>query len=241
MTLKRTEFKRQAPMPRGSRPTGILAQASFAKVRARKCIACRQSFEPPRPGAKACSPYCAEKHALALKAKVERKDIRARKVAMKGLREWIADTQVAFNAAIRARDANQSCISCATHLPALAGATGGGFDCGHYRSRGSAPHLRFDERNAHGQCKKCNRYGGGMAADYRIGLIARLGLAAVEALEADNAARKYTIDELKTVKALYVAKLKEFRKGQPPEQTTRIEIITDWSEVGEFPEPDELD
>jgi hypothetical protein len=32
MTLKRTEFKRKAPI-RSSRPTGILAQASFAKVR----------------------------------------------------------------------------------------------------------------------------------------------------------------------------------------------------------------
>lgn len=30
----------------------------------------------------------------------------------------------------------------------------GGFDAGHYRSRGSAPHLRFYTLNIAGQCKR---------------------------------------------------------------------------------------
>ena len=211
MTIIRKSPLARSPMTRTSRPVGILSQTSHAKIRARKCAQCRQAFEPARPTAKTCGPVCAELYAAAIRSKVERKADKLRKYALKSLRDWIADTQVAFNAVIRARDANQFCISCPTHLPTLAGASGGGFDCGHYRSRGSAPHLRFDERNAHGQCKKCNRYQSGNATDYRIGLIARIGLQAVEALESDNVARKYSITELQGIKAHYKARLKELQ------------------------------
>ena len=86
-------------------------------------------------------------------------------------------------------------------------------DAGHYRSRGSAPHLRFDERNCHAQSKKDNRYLSGNAVDYRIGLIARIGLEAVESLESDQTPRKWTIEELKAIKAEYRQKLKELQRG----------------------------
>ena len=88
---------------------------------------------------------------------------------------------------------------------------GGAFDCGHYRSVGSAQHLRYDERNAHGQRKQCNRWGAGRAVDYRIGLVARIGLEAVEALEADNAPRKWLREELIYIRDRYRAKLKELK------------------------------
>jgi hypothetical protein len=69
--------------------------------------------------------------------------------------------------------------------------------------------LRFNEFNCHAQRKQCNRYGAGRAVDYRLGLIQRIGREVVEALEADDLARKYTIDELKAIKAEYKAKLKQ--------------------------------
>lgn len=50
--------------------------------------------------------------------------------------------------------------------------------------------------------------------DYRIGLIARIGLAAVEALEADQSVKKYTIDELKALTAHYRALTRELKKGE---------------------------
>jgi hypothetical protein len=68
--------------------------------------------------------------------------------------------------------------------------------------------LRFDERNAHGQLKQCNRWGSGRAVDYRLGLIRKIGLAEVEALEADQSVPKWTIEELKAIKAFYAAKAK---------------------------------
>ena len=54
----------------------------------------------------------------------------------------------------------------------------------------------------------------GRAVDYRIGLINRIGLAAVEALEADNRVRKWTRGELIEIRARYAAKRKELENGQ---------------------------
>ena len=142
-------------------------------------------------------------------AKVERASIRARKEAIKTLPMLKAEAQQAFNAYIRARDADKPCICCG--LPLSAGDVGGAFDCGHYRSVGSAQHLRYDERNAHGQRKQCNRWGAGRAVDYRIGLVARIGVAAVEALESDNAPRKWLREELIYIRDRYRAKLKELK------------------------------
>lgn len=141
----------------------------------------------------------------------DRKTVKLKLDQLKTARDWTKEAQIAFNAFIRERDKGAECIDgCGARMEGEA--IGGGFDAGHYRSVGSAPHLRFDERNCNGQSKKCNRYGAGRAVDYRRGLINRIGLEAVEALEADQTPRKYSIEELKAIKAHYVAKLKELRK-----------------------------
>lgn len=86
-------------------------------------------------------------------------------------------------------------------------------DAGHYRSTGSADHLRFDEDNCHAQRSDCNRYGAGRAVDYRIGLIGRIGLQRVEALEANNTTHKWLRDELRTIRDTYRLKAKELEKA----------------------------
>jgi hypothetical protein len=159
-----------------------------------------------------CSPACAAAHVRREKEKADRKETRERKQALKTRSQHIAETQAAFNALVRYRDRNETCISCSTVLATLADQPGGGYDCGHYRSRGSAPHLRFDFRNAHGQCKKCNRYRAGNAADYRIGLIGRIGLAAVEALECDQTGGDWTIAGLQAMKADFKAQLRALKE-----------------------------
>ena len=60
---------------------------------------------------------------------------------------------------------------------------GGNWDCGHYRSVGSAPHLRFHLWGAHKQCVKCNRYLSGNVTEYRTRLIQKIGQEKVEAFE----------------------------------------------------------
>lgn len=72
--------------------------------------------------------------------------------------------------------------------------------------------MRYVEDNAHRQLVYCNRNQSGNSVNYRLGLIARIGLERVEALESDDTPRKYTIDDLKAIKATYVAKLRELKQ-----------------------------
>ena len=179
----------------------------------KKCRICKQEFNPCRPLQVVCSPICALQLSEQDRVKKYNKEQKAiRKQTKQELEkfktrsEWIKQAQVAFNSYIRYRDKDQTCICCGKRLndPAI----GGGFDCGHYRSTGSAPHLRFTEANAHGQTKHCNRWRGGRAVDYRLGLIARIGLQAVEDLESDQTPRKWTISELQEIIRIYRDKLK---------------------------------
>lgn len=185
-------------------------------LKPRVCTVCKTSFTPQRIGAKVCSPYCAMTFARSARAKAQKvalvKDKRETKAKLDSLKtrgQWIAAAQIAFNGYIRARDAGQPCICCGRTKDSSA--IGGAWDAGHYRSRGSAPHLRFDERNVHAQLKYCNRYQAGNIAGYRLGLIERIGIDALDALEADQAPRKHTIDELKAIKTTYTAKAKQLK------------------------------
>lgn len=145
-------------------------------------------------------------------AKVDKALTRQKRESLKSMGALIAEAQAAFNGWVRLRDqlAGHACISSSRPLEWL----GNGVDAGHYRSRGSAPHLRFDERNCHAQSKHDNRYLSGNATGYRIGLIARIGLEAVEALECDQTLRKYSWDDLKAIKATYTAKTKALKEMQ---------------------------
>lgn len=186
----------------------------------RKCQnpACSQEFTPRFSSTqKVCSPACAlaikDKHSKPARKAIadrERREIKARKEKLKSRSDHLREAQQAFNEFIRWRDriAGHACISSGLPLDWSGNQT----DAGHYRSTGAAPHLRFNENNCHAQRKLDNRYLSGNAVDYRVGLIARIGLAAVEELEADNSVRKYTVEDLKAIKAHYRAKVRELKK-----------------------------
>jgi hypothetical protein len=175
------------------------------------CKACKVKFAPVKPMQSVCSIQCASAMVAKKKASQEakkqqdeRKADKAKRERLKTRSDWMKDAQREFNRYIRLRDAGRLCISCESEL-AREVVIGGGYDCGHFRSVGSAPHLRFDPRNAAGQCKKCNRYGAGRVVEFRKGLIDRHGVAFVDELEADQTPRKYTIEDLKQI-------IVEFRK-----------------------------
>lgn len=191
------------------------------KPKARTCKAdgCSEKFIPTRSFITWCSPDCGfsiaqakKEQAEAKKLKEQRKKDREKREGLKTRRDYLKDAQREFNRYIRLRDAGRRCISCESEL-AREVVLGGGYDCGHFRSVGSAPHLRFDPRNAAGQCKKCNRYGAGRVVEYRKGLIDRHGIEFVDELEADQSQRKYTIEDLKQIIATYRAKCKELEKA----------------------------
>jgi hypothetical protein len=189
-----------------------------SKPKTRKCKvkSCGTRFTAYSSFVTWCSPECGSIIGLskleeqqAKKRREERAADRKRKEEMMSRPEWVEAAQKAFNAYIRARDADKPCICCGK--PFEPQKFGGSMDAGHYLSRGAAPHLRFDERNCHGQRKNCNRPGGTTREAFRAGMIARIGLEAVEALEADQTPRKYSIAELKEIKATYKRKLKELK------------------------------
>lgn len=187
----------------------MIRAAISPKPKLSKCKVCRIPFQKRNSMHIACSPCCALKLAKVVREKKAKADYKARKEAVKTRSDYIKEAQTAFNSFIRERDkqAGHNCISSGNALDW----SGNGVDAGHYRSVGSAPHLRFDERNVHAQSKRDNRYGAGRAVDYRIGLISRIGLEAVESIEADQEPRKFSIDDLKAIKALYRAKLKALK------------------------------
>ena len=182
-----------------------------ARLKLSNCSICQKEFTKQRMGQVVCSPKCAVKVPKVTRQK-EKTLVTKRKEALKTARDYIKEVQTVFNAYIRERDKHELCICCNQFLSS--GDVGGAYDCGHYRSVGSAPHLRFDERNAHGQRKQCNRWGAGRAVDYRIGLIRRIGLAQVEKLEADQTVKKWGIADLLELKAQYKQKLKDLKGGR---------------------------
>ena len=190
-----------------------------------RCAHCRAKFEPERPSqivhvecveawteAQAAKRERAEAKAARAAAKVERAETRRRKEAIKRKPDLMREADQAFAAYIRERDrqAGRPCISSGRPLD---WASGNQVDAGHYRSRGAASHLRYHPDNCHAQSKYENRHRAGNAVEYRAGLIARIGLAAVEALEADNRVHHWTREELRAIRDEYRQKLKQLTKG----------------------------
>lgn len=185
-----------------------------------RCPQCKGKLEPTQR----IHPDCVNAWAEAQQAKAEREGLkkvktlvkldrmltRQRKAELKTIPELIKEAQVVFNRWIRARDHDQPCISCGAPPPNLDGLHAGR-DAGHYRSTGSASHLRFHEDNCHAQCVRCNQWGAGKAVEYRVGLIQRIGVEKVAALERMNTTHKWTREELILIKEKYRAKLRELK------------------------------
>lgn len=142
-------------------------------------------------------------------AKADRRKHRERKEALKTVGDYIKEAQASFNTFVRTRDYGKPCVSCGS-LPA--NKFGGSMDCGHYRSRGAAGHLRFNLFNVASQCVKCNRYGSGSAVDYRIELIKRIGLERVERIECDNKTRGFTKEYLQRIKKIFNRRTRLYKK-----------------------------
>lgn len=148
----------------------------------------------------------------AIRKSIERQDRQDRarvREKQKTRSEWIREAQTAFNAYVRWRDRHEGCISCGTHSPQK---FGGNYDAGHFRSRGSAPHLRFHLWNVHKQCVKCNRYLSGNVSQFRVALIWKLGHEKVEYLECLQSTNEHDINYAKRVKSIFTRLLKHRKK-----------------------------
>jgi len=143
----------------------------------------------------------------------ERREIQVRKEKLKSRADHLREAQAAVNEYVRLRDAQLPCISCDSIPSDHDLITGSRWDAGHYRSVGACPELRFEPLNIHRQCVKCNRNLSGNAVEYRIRLVQRIGADKVAWIEGPHPARKYTVDEIKAIKAEYRAKTKELKRA----------------------------
>ncbi len=189
----------------------------------RRCKApgCSVRFEPAQPWQTWHDEHCGAVIALAKlekikasKAKVkrdaDRKSDLARKQKLKTRSDYMREAQVAWNFYVRMRDFGLPCASCGDLM--LNQKRGGVTDCSHYRSVGASPGTRFHLHNAAAACVKCNRYLGGNVAALRVGLIDRIGVAKIEALEANNEVRKFDIVYLIRIKKIFTKKAKRLIK-----------------------------
>jgi hypothetical protein len=207
--MRRTELKRATPLTSG----GIQPRIRRAKA----CAVCKTKFTPARNFQAVCENIeCAIAHgksqagqARARKALADigRKEHRAAKERVKSRADHLKDTQTAFNAWIRARDAGQPCISCGTTADVQ-------YCAGHYRTTAACPELRFEPLNVHLQCNRnCNMGKSGNLLGYRPRLLAKIGTERLAWLEGVHEPKKYTIEELKALTALYRAKTRELKKS----------------------------
>jgi hypothetical protein len=174
----------------------------------KKCKECKTPFTPVRPMQSVCGPACAMRVARKVVEKKDKKETKLKLDALQTKPQLVKKAQTAFNAYIRERDKGKNCISCDTQL----GSEPNTYDAGHYRSVGSAPHMRFVEDNVHGQCKHCNNWLGGNHVEYRKRLLERIGERQLELLESDSALRKYTKEGLEEIARYYRAEARRLVK-----------------------------
>lgn len=179
------------------------------------CKHCRKALTPERLG-QIVHYECAldfvqaqEEKKARSEAKVAKRadvaDTRARKEKLKTRSDFAKEAQQAVNAYVRARDANEPCISCGRHHQ-------GEYHAGHFLSRGAHPELALDERNIAKQCQPCNVHLSGNQLNFRKGLIARHGVEFVDWLEGAHEPKKYTKEDLLHIRDTYRQKLKELKK-----------------------------
>ena len=178
--------------------------------RPRKCAVrtCRAPFVPTQSFQSWCSPECGvqiardkqQKERAAL-AKIERKAIREAKEKIKPRAAYMKEAQAVINRYVRLRDANLGCVSC--ERPAT---WQGQWHASHFRSRGAAPHLRFNLHNIHKACSICNNHLSGNIMGYRPELVRRIGEERVAMLEASQERAGFTTDYLKRLKRVFAEK-----------------------------------
>ena len=186
-----------------------------------RCPHCKGKLEPGQRIHPDCiEPWSDEQEAKSIRkaekqarlaARVEKAKDRQLRESQKKLYQLIAEAQKEFNTFIRLRDADKGCFVCGE--PFQAQQHGGSYDAGHVRSRGAAGHLRFNEDNCHGECKRCNSPMGAKPHQIEEGAIRRIGHARYEALRTNNTPRQWDKDEVRGIRDHYRAKVKEMRNG----------------------------
>jgi hypothetical protein len=186
---------------------------------------CRVPFEPRFRSTEEC---CSTEHAIAWARESsperlerqkkratarERSELRRDKAngleKLKSISKLLAEAQREFNRWVLQRDYGLGCVSCD-----VGSNYSGQWTAGHFRTTAAAPHLRFHPDNAWRQCGQCNFHKSGNLGEYRIRLVAKIGVERVEALENDNRASKWFRDEVVEIRKEFTAKWRALRTAR---------------------------
>jgi len=159
------------------------------------------------------NPECMIEYSKRSRAKDWRVEKKERIEKLMTLSEWLQMLQTVFNTYIRVRDRYKPCVSCDVFIKE------GNGHASHFYSVGSYPNLRFDERNVHKSCERCNLHLHGNLVEYALRLPNRIGQDQFDALTSERHGKdlKLTIPEAKELIASYKAKIKELNKQKTPD------------------------
>lgn len=195
-------------------PLRMTRAAIDIKPKRRKCKQCRTEFFTFSSFVKWCSPECGADLAMAAlekqkaaAAKAERKELKARKEAVKPTKELAEIAQAAVNAYVRVRDYDEGCISCDRDA-----FWEGQWHASHYKSRGANSFLRFHLWNLHKACSICNHHLSGNIGEYARRLPERIGADRFEYVETAPRQRDYDPDYLRRITAVFNKKTRRLKK-----------------------------
>lgn len=178
------------------------------KPKESKCKNCRGKFIKTSPFA-CCSMACALDYLDKVAEKKKAREHTAQKKVFldndKSFQK--AKAQKSFNEFIRLRDSHLGCVSCDRPHD-----WHGQWHCGHFKTVGARPDLRFNEDNAAKQCSICNNYLSGNLINYRLELENRIGPDRLLALDIELVPKKYTASDYKNIHIEYQLKIKELKR-----------------------------
>ena len=168
-----------------------------------KCKVCKKDFTQFNSTISVCGYQCAiewgKLHPKKTSIKRVNSEIKSEaKEKLKTQAQLRNPIKLHFQKWVRMRDIKEPCISCGTNEAK--------WDGGHYLKAEIYSGVIFDERNVNKQCSYCNQYLDGNTAAYRQGLIKKIGLDQVIALEDlanETRTKKWTIEELQQIKNKY--------------------------------------
>lgn len=171
------------------------------KLKPKKCRSCKREFFRFNTLEAFCSPACKRE---GMNVREAEKAARPEKIQLKArgqgktLSILIQEAQEVINTYAKLRDRGKPCISCGAYFdPDII------WEAGHFRSVGSAPHLRFNLHNIHKQCRHCNQVLSGNRHEYEKNLIIDMGQEKVNRLLCDNQTRNFTVEYCERLKRIF--------------------------------------
>jgi len=183
-------------------------------MRQRTCKVCKNKFTPTRELQPTCSNIdCqiayANKHLKKSELKKKREANKAKIAFNHNDKTWLkAEAQKLINKYARLRDERDRGYICCT-----CGHTTGQMDGGHFLPTSGYSAIRYNTNQIHLQCKKCNRFNGGMPKEYRVFMIKKYGIKYVKNLESTkNQLRSYSKEYYQKLIPIVRKKIKRLEK-----------------------------